>query len=601
MKKIFTFLKCSSLIAIVGYSAFACVNHDYDFKNITDVNTDITVGGSEFALPIGSLDSIALSRFLSETDFLTVNNGKYEITQSGVLAIDVPRMNIAPFRPQNPVLGELILDFSNFSPSSQITANGVSKNSPSQYANLNFTADATLGDLDINIVVPGIDKGITSVKALHFQSAISVVFNFSLTGLPSAARVAFDQYTITMPDYMVFADPVLQSTRKLVLDNVAFTASGQYSRSVSIVGLVADGALTPSALGEIKLNGDVTMQGGVKVSGENIDPGQLQRVVFRPTISIGQMAVGSVTAKINPDMTIESQEVILGDVPDFLRGEGTKIDLFSVALALDVNNPIDVKVNFGVDLTPYINGVAIGSNSVSQTGMVVEPHPFGAPEATTLTKIWFSNILSSIPQGYTSYINPSLSKVIETIPDKIEIQPTATIDQTLFSTIDLNKAYSIGVDYRLVAPLSLGKDFMISYTEMVEDIGSQISSYLTNTSSIEILTSVLSDIPLQFTLVAKALDANGSALNSVQIEMKAVEGSLPGVILPCDASGRAVRSDVVLKISETTKGALTKMDKINLTFTGAATQIVTGQSLAPRQSLKVDMSAKIPGGITIKQ
>lgn len=595
MNKISTLLKCSSLIALVGYLAIACVNHDYDFKNIDDVNTDITVGGSEFAIPIGSLDSIALNRFLSEGDFLTVNNGKYEISKNGSFSVDLPQIAIVPFTPDAPVLDEQTLDFT---PIPHSATKVDQQHAP--YMNAHFTANASFGEVDLNIVAPGIPSEVVSVKSLYFTSPSTVVLSFSLVGLPSAVRVAFDTYTIKMPDFMIFEDPILQSTRQLVLDNEQFSSSGSYTKSVSVVGLTFSNALTPSAFGQITINDKIDMQGDVMISGKNIDLGHLQRVTFVPEVSIGQINVARVTAKVDPKLRIDKLNFMLNDVPDFLRGEGTKLDLNSVAFAMNTSNSIDIEFDLGVDLVPYIGHTAMESQSVSQTGMVVQAHPFGSPQATTMTNIWLSNILSSTPMGYTPYLNPELPKLIETIPDLLEIQPVALADQSRFSTIDLARTYSMAIDYRLVAPLSLGQDFMISYTEVVEDVKSQISDYLGNASSIEILTSVLNDIPLQFTLTAKALDSNGSPLNSVQITMKEVHSSQPGLILSCDSRGQAVRSNVVFQLSETTKGALSQMDQVHLTFTGAATQIVAGQSLAPEQSLKVKMSAKISGGITIK-
>ena len=86
------------LLILVLFSAYSCIDETYDLNK---VSKDITVGGDQFAIPLGSTDSIKLNGLLDTSDLITLNNqGQYSINLADQfdpvsLSIDAVTINIA--------------------------------------------------------------------------------------------------------------------------------------------------------------------------------------------------------------------------------------------------------------------------------------------------------------------------------------------------------------------------------------------------------------------------------------------------------------------------------------------------------------------------
>lgn len=81
----------AAVVACVGLAGLM-ISCDSDF-DLSNINTDITVGGS-IAAPIGTTDTLTLSRLIDLTDNLKVDeNGAYALTSNGSTVLDIDRID----------------------------------------------------------------------------------------------------------------------------------------------------------------------------------------------------------------------------------------------------------------------------------------------------------------------------------------------------------------------------------------------------------------------------------------------------------------------------------------------------------------------------
>ncbi len=114
MKRVFTALFVCATLAFIG-----CVDREFD---IADTSGEITIGGEELLLPLGSIDKITLEKLLAESEGITTDeNGVYQIAFSSygedpskyekvsIDGISIPNLtNLAPqLEPINFSFGEL--------------------------------------------------------------------------------------------------------------------------------------------------------------------------------------------------------------------------------------------------------------------------------------------------------------------------------------------------------------------------------------------------------------------------------------------------------------------------------------------------------------
>ena len=106
----FTNLICKSKTYIALGIAFGIVSCDNEF-DLSDINTDMNVGGS-IAVPIGSTETLTLSRIIDETDELTVDaDGNYSLSTNGEMNVDVSQVDIIHIKDLSASPKEIELDF----------------------------------------------------------------------------------------------------------------------------------------------------------------------------------------------------------------------------------------------------------------------------------------------------------------------------------------------------------------------------------------------------------------------------------------------------------------------------------------------------------
>ncbi|MEG2098913.1 MAG: hypothetical protein RRY42_03285 [Mucinivorans sp.] len=425
---------------------------------------------------------------------------------------------------------------------------------------------------------------IVSLRSADFTQQCMLAIKVNLEGLPrSIKNVTLKNYRIKFPDFMVFKDETINKSKELIINDIIEPSIG-LTKEIEITGLVF--ANNPITSGAIKINGNIVMGGQCEIPAATLQNSDIQAISLAPRATIDKINFGTVVGVIDTKLKVDPWDVKidLGKELSFLQN--STLDLSQVILKFGVNNPTGITADIGLTINPYDeNQKLIASGVVSQPqGITVQ--------GNATSKIWFSNLDYGKPQDYNFVKNTDLPKVFRTMPSKIEVLLDTKTDR-YESTINLGQQYpNLKLAYDIVAPLTFGSEFELIYSDKIKNLQKDLNDFLGYTSILILDVAVDNSVPLELTLGATPL---GSKDESIGVSI-----TVDGVIAPGSKDGAFVNSKIVLTLKETTPGDLAKLDQIKLTFTGQNNKAVAGASLKDDQSLKVKVSARIPGGINIK-
>ena len=455
-----------------------------------------------------------------------------------------------------------------------------------------FDTNVVTADVPTQNTAVGVDKelddaSIQDIRKVTLKNPTPITIQVATSGLPARVpSLDLKNYTIAFPSYMVFQDPTINATKKLTI-NASVPNGATYTKQVFLTGF--EFATNPVQNGHMVVSADITSSGAISLPAiTNLHSTEINNIVIKPSVTLGAMQAGVIEAVIKPNVSIAPIEikVDLASSMDFLRQ--SVLDLDRIALQVRVQNPTGIVAKLGVRLVPYDeNNNPIAANVVEQTtGMVFQPGG--------VSSLWLSNTATGMPEGYTLVKNEGLPRLFRTLPSRVEATLSVLADEQS-SVIDLNanQASQLALDYALVAPITLGKDFKLVYKERIKGLQGQLGDALKYTRALELTVEAQNSIPLDLQISAVGLDASGSPIP--------VTLAVEGTVGAGTKQGGYKSSTVVLSVSEKEAGALNRLDQIDLFFTGSTAANDTGASLQESQALKITMSARIPGGINVKQ
>lgn len=428
-------------------------------------------------------------------------------------------------------------------------------------------------------------KEIKSISAIELSAPCTLSINVSLRGVPAPLNgVTLKDYTIQFPDFMVFQDAALNATKKLVLNDFISTAEG-LNKKIEIVGFKFKE--NPVKNGNIAFAGDVTMQGACTTAPVTILSSQITNIDLVPSVTIDPVEVGTISGIINPELNIKPAEITisLDSNLDFMKE--SVLDLTMVAVIINAVNPTGISSEIDLTINPYDqNNKLVEAAVVKQpTGIIVGPN--------TTSKVWLSNTEQGKPEGYIFVKNDNINNLFRVLPSRLEMLMKPKTDAYESHVAIGEQASKMELTYEMVAPLRPGPDFKLVYSERAKDIGSSLKDILSSITTLNISINAANSIPLDLALSAKAYGANGQPID--------VSIVTDGVVKAGTKDGAAVSSTIELEITERKAGELAKLDQLEIMMVGQSNSTVAGAALKESQSIKVRMSAKIPGGISIKQ
>ncbi len=449
-------------------------------------------------------------------------------------------------------------------------------------ANINTTEH-----FDVDTELPSEVQAVKTIKITDNNGKpLQTELTIDISGMPDfLPRIYLAGVELVLPEVIDFE--VDESERDLVKSGSSIFISKTIeltngSGSVSIPVTIYGFSNPKIENGSLILSDEIGLRGKVYADKQSIGLDDLENttVEVQPHLDLAtpQIRITEVAGTIVPNVDINTS-VSLADLPDFLKEEGTSLEVKDLALNLSVQNPIGAPISTRFQIAPLDeNGNVINNNIVSLALKI----------AGDETSTFHINRNSSVIES------GSLTSLLSTIPDQIDIKVTEVKieSETADQTIVLNKGdYNLNVDYDINVPLEFD-NLSIFYNDTIEDIHSDLSDVTDKVKHIELNMQVDNAIPLALNLSVKPYDQNGDPITGLElpehIEIQAAANS--------DGNEQSVQStQVKLVIKEDRKDALQELDKLAIQI-GGSNQDNHDVTLRPDQFVVVHLSARLPEG-----
>ncbi len=573
-----------------------CTNSDFD---LSKVDMTMGFGGDEIVLPTSSTGVIQLSDVLDlEAD------GSVSLDADSNYVFRLAETSADPARPH--------IDALSLSPSSHdidFSFNAASTAKPHGATRAASSYAISIADQKFPIYeYSGHSSVVRELSSAVIDDArMTLTFNFigSLSAsIPEIAKMHF-----TLPSYLDIKSVSVTEGHGTVhftpgtssLDLLNVQTTQPLKLQIVVGGLnfesydPAYGQLSiDSSTGDIVLDGQLGMGLEANVVGVpsttsfsihaalDLDPINVASAsgVFDPTINLGKLGETNVTG-----------------VPDFLSDGNVCVDLYNPQIMLKVANDMDVAAKVGGTVIAYKNG--------RETARVVldemDIHR-SSDTADDTTRICVCRHLPAVGStGVDYYESPTLSSLINTIPDRIEIvDPQAHANLSLQAHVEFGRTYSVGPKYGVVAPLAFAENAVIVYKDSTDGWHDDLKDLeLTDGSYVELTADVESRVPVYLDIKADPVDVSGNVISAAKLNVEIPNG------INASADGKQpTATSVSVKISQLEDDALKLLDGLRFTVTGTATkgqQSVTGINLNARDhtlrlsNIKVKVKGKVIG------
>jgi hypothetical protein len=462
--------------------------------------------------------------------------------------------------------------------------------------------DAAVTTDEITATVPSktseikIDKFVSlDVKKLFSATLINpslLKLKLSVTGLPAAIdSLFFRNYTIKFPSTLNFKAGTVNAANEIVL-NRGFKVSEGFLKTLSLESF--DFGVSGNTLnnGTFNLKESVSLSGEVYIKGTNLNASDMNSVTVNPSIEIGDMSIAVVEALVAPVLEETNKQVTI-NLPDFLKQDGTKLDILNPVITFEVGNTTGIPIDLTLDLIPKRKGVAIASGIIHTGVSVAAATVLGKH---TWSNFWIAPTDAGISAGYSPLIITNLSDLLKTVPDEIEVKVKPVVAGTKHR-VDLQSTLNqLKIRYNINLPLDFGKDFKVLYNDTIADLQSNIKDvlkYINNdTTKIELLIVADNEIPLDLNLELVPLDKNKLPMSGLVVNQM-------GTIKSCNINGTAQKSVINLGLKVKTIGAVADLDAFALKVSASKNSTIAGLPLNAAQSVKMALKVRV-AGITLK-
>lgn len=493
-KSCFNF-KSICLLAAIGFST-ACVEQAYDLDNI---NKDDAKLNANIGAPIGSTEKITLGDILeleSDGDIKTDDNGDYFFELQGE-SID-QTSKLAPVVIQAITSGKSITLDAAVAPLSR--AAEYSANIDQSTEKVTVTATGISNEvkrIDYVMLRPQTsgEKSTLTIGADGLTIKQGFTISFPSYVVIEKADAADDSYTIDGTKIVFAKDVVGEHTIALNLPKLNFTGA---------TDVYSNGALHF----DMKVDAKGTVTGTTALAGATM---KLQ-------LETCAMSIASVKGRVKPAIPgIDNQVIQLSSVPDFFTKYDSKIDINDVMINFTVNNPVPTNLRLTADIVSYK-----GNNVLKKIAIGAGENPVIIPaEADGKKLILCAKESTPIPTDAERVIVPELNTLLQTIPDRVELQNIQITADEADVEIKLNNEYRVSVAYGFKANLAMGPDFYVNYADTITGLSGDLDDFELNNA---VLTAdVVNSLPMNLTFTNPTpVDKDGKALTGITIKMNSV-------------------------------------------------------------------------------
>lgn len=568
----------SVLIILTGMSALsACVNEEYDLSK--DIDTEITIL-KNVSMPLGSIEPVTIEKILNlEQEDISVlcknDDGDFIFTFTGSeisAEIDVPSFSIAP---AGGIQTEPIEVHFNTGPAAGMDPGIVTENIV--YSKVTGKLLDSSMDIEVESKLP---SQIVDVKSVALDA--SIYMNFSVNAgavhLMKGFSVEFPEFLNVVGTGYTDSRFEIQSGNKLVVkDDILISSVSPLTFALKVdkitlpQGSISEGLLVMND--EVRVNGDFYLS----PSDFRVIPEEL---VVDIKADMTDLDVLSAEVKLAINEKVNGTSLSISEFPEFLTGGNVCLDLYNPSL------------NFGVkNHTPFAFGVKAGIKAARGNDSVeiqLGEDPAIDIPADTEAFYQFTRKETDVPQGAVNIVVPELGDLISILPEKVTFDDiTLTSTSTDYVSIVSGDKYSASISYEVYAPLAFDKDLNIEFSTDINEIGLSFDEF--SVENFKLGFKIENSIPLDFAIDAVVLDAEGSVVSDMELNVSApVKGG---------TQNSPAVSDIEISIKST--GDSFSLDGLRLTMNASAPSDLTGVALNEKQGFKItDLVITCPEGIT---
>lgn len=567
MKKRLTNKTFSCAFVLLSSCMLSCVDSEYDLSK--DLDMTVTVGGENLTIPASNTKNITLEKIFDLNEESTVKadaDGNYALSQTGKGSNTRVSIEEITIKSSEIALQSARTELNYMmSPSGTLEATVNDKTSFS-IDKRNITTDVTeLYSSDV-IMPASLRMNIEGSNSLTLKKGFQIEFPDYMTITTTDQRVKITGSVLTfIQDINVSQNSALYIPIQVTRIDFESMGTGK--------GLVAPGHLVIAD--DINISGTSTTTGGSAI-----------QMIMDTEIKIDEIQLTQVTAKVNPEINVSIDPITINNLPDFLKDEQVRIDMTDPKIYLTVSNTSPVEVNFSGVLKSYKGGKLLASVPVGQSPNLITI-PGNQPDEYIICLHRLNNHVEGADASVTV---ENLNDLIETIPDEIRMDNIEAKASDKRCTIVLGSTYNVKTDYEINAPLQFNEGTNIVYSDVIDNWNKDVKDL--SVKEVVITMDAQNSIPLTMNMEVKAINKNGTVLNSISTEVSSQI-----------AAGTMENTKVTpLKITlkSTDANAFKELDGLKYEVSATSSAETSGKVLNKNQYLRLEnMTIKIKGGVTV--
>lgn len=577
-------MKRLAKLFVLGFIACSCVNEAYDLNKVDGT----AVIMKDVAMPIGSVDPIKINDIMS-------------FDESSMIAKDPDGNLFFQFRSSESINESITIPQFTIPFSSQINDTGHTlKFDTGSYAGMDGTQIESYiislqQDFQKSIKIDAqLPSEVVDAEYVNLEVALKYIFEVN-----TGAAYVKEGFKLDFPDWMTVVKTddntayllenegnnkniaIFKSNTK-VAQNAPLEINLMITRVDFPEGCLVDGKVTLDETDEanmIKVNGNIYMD---TKDFPTIPPS----LEVSMNIEFSDFDVKSARLSLDMDMAFGGQEINLPEYPEFFKSEGFVLDIHDLFLNFNIKNTLPLGLELDADFEAYKNSAKIRSMHIGANPKNSEDGTTAVliPADTEDTKIVFSKLGK---EGTIAL--PMIGDLLADQPDMIKVSDVVISSARDYVEIIPGTTYDCSLGYELLAPLAFGKKFSLKYDLGLSDLAMDLSEY--GISNASLTMTVTNGIPLNFSLSAKALDADGQPVEG--LDMDVVGNIASGV------HNDPSTSVVELRLKSTGKSVNFNSLALTLIATAPA-DIHLGTALNENQGLEIKgISLRLPDGVTV--
>ncbi len=518
------------LLALAGATCLlmtGCTDSDYDLSDI-DTTSKVTV--NNLTLPI-NIDKMRLDDAfeLDDNSNIKIVDGYYALSETGTFQSDPIRIEpiLIPAPIINPTIHNLVLPFNN------------RRKAP--------VADISIPPADSRFVssTVNVDPAIKSIEKIYTGGTPLVITIGSNHALPANSELKDLKFSLPagMAVSNVTAGNYDASTGVWTIPSLSVTTG--YTAEASLLVNMIDLAHTELSFDKVKNTLSFASTVGLEEGSLSLDLGatteHFHDLALTINYNFSDIDVTGFTGIIEyPVEGVNIDPVVIDDLPDFLKGDGTNLKIANPQLYISLNNPVGnngLKYETGFRLTALRdNGVAAMSFTPDNNGKINVGHNLGvdgpynfllAPQQTQAPSEYASNLqfvkfsslsdLLSVPESDASKA---------TLPNRINISLiNPELPEQHADNFPVGRSLtSVEGKYELLAPLGFKEGSVVVYEDTQDGWSDDFLQALT-ISSLTITAAVDNDAPVSAQLEAYPIDTTGNHISNVSVTSNVVEAN----------------------------------------------------------------------------